>query len=311
MLLAVFLLVPLAFSQVNRPIQRDHVPPIQKIDIVKIRNSPTRMGSVPAGVQLINVKTNRTHVLPQRMFVKFHELQDEFGFKYLLNKDGSCTYKAREILVEPITEELALYEPPLTYTPAPLNITRTEYDRKLTLHPEVSLYAGLVNGTYMRDLFNDSQAASGRSNQFGAHLFTDWDLPLKVGAAVHYETTTYQLSDEGSISYRSLSFGPQLRSKDFDLFADFPARVQTNFRVGPFSKATANSATNEITYNFNSADLMASIEHPIKNSWGEFVVGLYGQWQWLNLKDASDLVSIRATNKSNKSFGLSLSQVFQ
>ncbi len=289
---------------------RNHVPPIRKIDVVAIRNSGTQLGAMRPGVTLVEVRTNRSFKLSRAMFVRFHELQDEAGFKYLVNKDGTCTYKTAEHYVEPIKDQLALYEPPLRYTPAPV-ITRRVYDKSITLLPEASFYAGYVVSSFMEDLYNDKEAGRGISNQVGAHVFTAWDLPVRVGAVLHYEKAAYDLSGGGSVTYSAFSFGPQIKSRDTDFVADFPLRMQANFRVSPFARATATSDTGSRTYRFNSADLMASVEHPVRNGWGELVIGLFGQLQWLNLKDAPDVVSIRASNNTNKSLGLSVSQVFR
>jgi hypothetical protein len=145
--------------------------------------------------------------------------------------------------------------------------------------------------------------------QYGLHYFTEWKLPIKVGAALHYEKSEYKLSGAGSISYSSFSFGPQFKTKDFEILST-EFRLQTQIRVSPFAAAHADTVNGREKYKFNTADLMTSIEHPWKNQWGEFVVGLFYQIQWLNLKDSSD-VNIESSNKTNTSLGLSLSQVIQ
>jgi hypothetical protein len=230
--------------------------------------------------------------------------------KYLRDEDGSVKWKIRGEAVEPIKDALTLYVPPHRYTPAPDNIVRAEYDKKLSIPPEVSFYAGLVQGDYMSDLLNDNEARSGLSNQYGLHFFTQWKLPIKAGAVLHYENATYKLSNGGQVYYSSLSFGPQFKTREFEL-AGHPLRFQTHFRVSPFSRASADTAAGNVTFKFNSADLLASLERPIKNRYGEFVLGLYLQSQWLNLKNQSAPVQVEASNETNKSFGLSFAQVFE
>src|SRR5690606_20519668 len=126
-------------------------------------------------------------------------------------------WRIRDTHVEPIKQELALYEPPLTYTPAPENIVRADYDKKLNILPEFSFSSGLVVGDFMKDLFNDNKARSGISNQYGIHFFSDWKLPVKAGAVIRYERASYKLSNGSKVLYSSPSFGPQLKTKDFDL----------------------------------------------------------------------------------------------
>ena len=284
-------------------------PPIKVIPLEKIIASGTQLGAVPAGSPIKNILNHKDYSLSRLSYVKFFNLEDELGFKYLQNENGTITWRVHSSFVEPIKHEISLYVPPLKYTPAPTNIVRAEYDKKLTIRPEVSFYAGLVSGTYMADLFDDTNAQSGVSNQYGVQAFTDWKLPIKIGASLHYEKATYQLSGNGQIIYSSFSIGPQIKSADFE-FMKYALRVQSQFRFSPLAKAAAETNNGSQTFKFNSYDLLTSLEHPIKNRFGEFILGLYFQAQWLNIKDQTELVNIEATNETNKSFGLSFSQVF-
>ncbi len=285
-------------------------PPKRIISLEEIKQSGTSLGAVKSGSPLTNLKSNKNYQVSKLIYVKYYNLQDENGFKYILNKNGDVSWRIANRYVEPIKQELVLYEPPLRYTPAPENIVRTEYDKKLSLPPELSFYTGFVQGDFMKDLFNDNKAGSGVSTQYGLHVFTQWKLPVKAGFVVHYERATYKLSNGGQILYSSPSFGPQFKTKEFD-FGGHPIRFQAQFRVSPFARASARMNNEEITFKFNSADFLASIERPIKNRFGEFVVGVFIQSQWLNIKDQSLPVDVKASNETNKAFGLSLSQVFQ
>lgn len=285
-------------------------PPTRIILLEEIKNSGTQMGAIQPGIPVRDLATNTNFIISKRMFVRYFNQEDENGFKYIQNKNGSVTWRLLSRYVEPIKEELALYVPPLRYTPAAENITRAEYDKKLHIQPELSFYAGSVKGDFMKDLFNDEKAISGLSNQYGLHFFTEWNLPIKAGAVVHYEKASYRLDNGGQILYHAPSFGPQFKTRDFEIFGH-PIRFQTQFRFSPFARASAETTAGKIIYRFNSADLLTSIERPIKNRSGEFVLGLYFQSQWLNLKEQSRFVNVIATNETNKSFGLTLSQVFE
>jgi hypothetical protein len=285
-------------------------PPTRIISLEEIKGSGTQLGAIQPGVPVRNLETNKNFTITKPMYIRYFNQEDEHGFKYVQNKSGTVTWRILSRYVEPIKEEIALYVPPLRYTPAPDNIIRAEYDKKLHIPPEVSFYAGVVQGDFMKDLFNDNKAKSGLSNQYGLHFFTQWKLPVKAGAVLHYEKASYRLDDGGQVLYDAPSFGPQFKTKEFEIFGQ-AIRFQTQFRFSPFARASAETTAGKITYRFNSADLLTSIERPIKNRFGEFVLGFYFQSQWLNLKEQSSFVNVKATNETNKSFGLSLSQVFE
>jgi len=284
-------------------------PPYRKVTMAKIVASEIEYGYIREGKTLIGVEDNKAHEVTESFYAKFFRLEDEQGFKYVQSNDGKCIYKMLSKDFVSIQPELLLYEPPLRYTPAPKNIVRSEFDKKLKLRPEVSFYAGIVRGTYMKDLFNDEKASTGFSTQYAAHLTTDWSYPIKPGLVVHYEQTNYDLSGGGQVNYSALSLGPQFKSKDFDLNG-FAVRLQTQIRVSPMARADAEASRGDVSFKFNSTDALISAEHPIKNGWGEFVLGIFFQQQWLNIKDQSEIVRVNTSNETNKSFGLNLAQVF-
>ena len=295
-----------SFSRKSRGYSR----PVKIVTMDRIKNSGTQPGAIPKGALVNRLKDNKSFKTTALIYVKVFNLEDENSFKYVQSKNGDVIWRVESRNVEPIKEELTLYVPPHKYTPAPDNIIRAEYDKKLSLPPEFSFYAGFVNGNYMADLFNDEKAKSGVSNQYGLHLFTDWKLPIKVGGVLHYERASYDLTGGSKLIYSSISFGPQIKSRDFELLSQ-PLRVQAQFRVSPFARATGETTTGNANFKFNSYDLLTSLERPIKNRFGEFVIGAYFQSQWLNIKDQPEVVSIKASNETNQSFGLSFAQVFQ
>jgi len=286
----------------------DHL--YKKTRLKTILKSGTEHGHVKAGHYLIRLEDNKAVKLTESFFGKFYRLQDDLGFKYVQNNDGSCIYKLKSEFFNSIEKELELYVPPLKYTPAPLNIVRSDFDKRLKVVPEVTLRLGIAQGSYMNDLFNDEKAVNGTTNQYGINFATKWKLPIKTGLVFLYEKSKYYLSGGGNIEYSSPSFGPQFKTKDFD-FWGAPYRFQTQLRVSPFARAIADTEQGDITFKFNSTDLMVAIERPVENKFGEFVFGVFFQSQWLNIKDQPETVKINSTNETNNSYGFSLAQVFE
>jgi len=284
--------------------------PYHKVSLEKILNSGIEHGHIKAGRYLVRLADNKPVLLTESFYGKFFRLEDEFGFRYLQSNDGSCIYKIKSEYFNSVEPELVLYEPPPRYTPAPKNIIRANYDKKLKLLPEVTFLAGVVQGSYMRDLFNDEKAARGLTTQYGVHMATGWNLPVKAGVVLHHEKSSYKLSGGGKVEYTSTSLGPQFKSKDLDI-QGYALRLQTHFRVSPLARANAQTTNGNVSFKFNSSDFLVSAEHPVRNKMGEFVLGFFFQSQWLNIKDQPEIVSIKASNEINKSFGLSFAQVFE
>ena len=284
--------------------------PIPNIGLKDIEESGIQKGAIREDHYIHDIHTHKSFKIMKPIYVNYYKQEDEFGYKYIVNKDGSCRYKIPGDKLVMITEETKLYEPPANYTPAPENVVTAEYDKKLKWKPEASFYAGAVQGDYMKDLFDDPKANKGISTQYGVHALADWNIPIKAGAVIHYERTEYRLSQNGVVTYSSLSLGPQFRTKDFDLKV-FTFRLQTQYRVSPNAIAHARTQIGNADFRFNSADSLTSAEFPFKNSWGEFVLSLYGQYQWLSIKEQKQNLNLKASNETNKSWGLALSQVFE
>ena len=293
------------FQRQNRKFR----PPVRVVTQEEITSSGTQYGAIQAGTLIRNLKDNKNYKITKHMYVEYFNLEDENGFKYIQNKNADVKWRVRSEKIEPIKQELDLYVPPHRYTPAPDNIVRAEYDKKLSIPPEFSFYTGVVRGDYMKDLFEDNKARSGVSNQYGFHLFTNWKMPVKAGAVIHYEKSSYRLDNGGQVIYSSPSFGPQFKTRDYEILGN-PLRLQAQFRVSPFATARAETVNGNVSLKFNSADFLVSIERPIENRFGQFVLGLYSQTQWLNLRE-QPAVSLKAANETNKSIGISFAQVFQ
>ena len=274
----------------------------------EIKASGTEMGAVRAGVSLIQIKDNKPLRLSKDVYLKFYRMQDEEGYKYVVNKDGKTIYRIDGEYVTSLKETTEMYVPPLKYSTARVDVVQEEFDQKLHLRPELVVFAGLVSGQYMRDLFNDDSAKSGRTYRIGANVFTNWSLPVKVGLSTHYEVSRYNLSN-GHADYQSFSLGPQVKSRDFHIFEQ-AFRLQTQFRVGPFATLTSQSSSGTQKLKFNSADVLTSFEVPVENDFGEVVLSLFYQAQWLNLRGDKPDVSVNSSNAINSSVGLALGQVF-
>lgn len=288
---------------------RKYDPPVDIVRMPEIETSGTETGHISKGSTLIRLSDNKRFEISRSIDVKYFKLQDEHGYKYLVNNDESCSYKIHHTSVAAIKHELELYEAPTRYTAIPKQIVKKEFDEELSLSPEAFYYLGYVQGDYMKDLFNDERAGRAITNQFGAHLMTEMNLPINPGLSIHYERTNYDLSSGGSVEYSALSFGPRVKTKDFNI-QEYLVRFEAEVRMSPWAQAYAKTSSGDVTFDFNSTDLFLAAEHPIKNSWGEFRVGAFFQNQWLNIKNQTEIVKLDSSNNTNKSLGISLGQVF-
>ena len=287
---------------------RKYIWPVGQVTLDQIRTSGTAVGALKEGTIVMSLEDDEKRFIPKNMKVTYFLREDENGFKYLSSK-GKLRYRVWGDDVIETKEVTTLFEPPDQYTPAPKNTLFAEYDSKFHLMPEPIFYTGFVDGSYMKDLFNDKRARYGKTTQFGLRTFAKWNWPILAGIVLSYERSTYNLTGNGRVVYDSPSIGPAFRTRDYEIL-DFAFRFQMQYRVSPFARTHILKNNVETDIRFNSSDFLVSWEHPVKNGWGEFVLGLFFQAQWLDIRAQEEATRLIANNQTNNSYGISLSQVF-
>lgn len=286
-----------------------YIPVIRPVSWEEIARGGQEKIYLKENAPIIRIRDQKKINFTEGKFITVFSRPDEHGFKYIVSEDKKIEYKVHLQNLEPIKLVNTLYEPPKHYTIAP-PIFIKKYDRSLRIIPEASLRTGFQSGDFMKDLFLGADG-KGHSQQYAASVFTEWDLPVKVGFAFALENATYNLEDGGRVYYSSPSFGPLFQSQDFYIAEDFLLRGAMELRYSPFARARSESKTNDQNLKFNSTDFLLSLKHPIENSLGSFLIGVFYQFQWLNIKNQDELVEIRSSQATNKSFGLAFSQAFQ
>ncbi len=286
-----------------------HISPHQIIPFEKIEKSGTSLGSIRAGVPIARIQDNKKFTLDKKIFVKYFNQEDENQFKYLLSKNNQILYKIDSRYVIPINEDIDLYETPHHFQSITDPIKKTEYDDDLKLNLGFGIYSGYVSADFVKDLTNNS-TANGISNQFSLQSSLDWNYFLKPGLILNYEKIDIQISNGNRANYQTFSFGPQLKTKNFDV-NNFAYRFQIQMRVSPYSKLNLFLNETNNNFNFNSTDFLISTEFPIENKLGEFFWGPFFNSQTLNFKNQPEIVSIRSSNKTNLTLGLHFVQVFK
>lgn len=286
---------------------RRYQPSRKIVTFEEIKKSPLLEGSLNSGVPVVELETNTAYNLPRAIYVKYHRLPDEFGNLYLVTNDFKVTHKVSSDYLSPVEIDLAMNPKPRYFSEAPVLKLR-EVDTLLKLDHEVFAQLGFNQGSYFKDLSGRAMS-SGDTILAGYQFITNWKLSLKLGAHLKYEKSSFLAKDGTTMTYTSPTIGVTLRTRNFNL-EEIPVRFQTMFGLSPFSRLVVLASDKSSEFKFNSFDINNSLQFPLENFWGEWSLGIFHQAQWLNIKSQSDEASLKATNRINTSFGLSLSQVF-
>src|SRR5690606_4864302 len=63
-----------------------YTPPVRIISLDEIKSSGTQMGSVLTGVPFHNLENDKNYKTTKQVFIRYFNLEDENGFKYIQNK---------------------------------------------------------------------------------------------------------------------------------------------------------------------------------------------------------------------------------
>jgi len=283
--------------------------PDQVVEWDKITNSGLARSSIKAGVPIVRLEDHKVLTVSKEIIVFHFNEGDENGFKYVITKDQSVKFKIDSRYLQNIKRELELNVPPSNYSEYDRESEKVFYDEKLSLNFETNIYAGYVQGNFFQDLLNQKENLSGQTTQIELGTTVKWKYIIRPGFVFNYDKTIYNLAENANGNYQSLSFGPifktqSLRYKKTNYVLDL------QFRISPFSRFIINSSSDPKNFTFNSSDILFSTGFPTKNRFGEFTWGLFFYSQWLNFKNQSEYVNIRASNKSNIGWGIKLGQIF-
>jgi hypothetical protein len=297
-----------SFSKVRET--NKYLPPLKAVALDKILESGTAIGSIKAGIPLVRITDNKVFSAPKSIYIKYFLLEDEHGFKYLADTKNNLFFKVDSRYVSSLKADTALYDSPEEFNVVSSKTQTIEFDKNFNWNFELSFFTGLTQAYYIQDLFNQETQTLGMTNQIGLGLFTNWKYPILAGIVSHFNRSDYKLTSGDSAQYQSLSIGPQIKTQTFSTF-DLNFRFQVQGRIGIYSHLVANLGENQTEFDFSSTDILASVEFPQKNSLGEFNYGIFINNQWLNIKNQTEIVKLRAANQVNLSFGLALTQVIE
>lgn len=300
------------FSDGKEPIKlrkniNKYDPVYQNVGLEEILSSPEELAVLKPGTYIYRLDNSQKLLLDKDIYIRFHRLPDEQGFKYLVNKNGDILFKARTEDIHSIAPETVMYEPPHSYTPAPER-EKILWDGKLKNNIELALAVSMMRADFLQDLLNLDSAPTGQMNHIGVNYLADWKWPVKVGLAAYYQRARYN-TDGGTTNFSSVSFGPVFKTKNFYPL-EVPVRLQAQIRYSPFGKMDVNISRGSTGFDFNTTDLVVGIEFPLKNRWGEFVLSLFTHYQWMSLKNQEEIVNIESSSKPNQALGFGISQVF-
>lgn len=247
-------------------------------------------------------------IMEKSKYVRHYKKPDHQDYFYLLDSKVKVIGKVHKRFISKLSEVLKMHEPPISYQPVTHAHSQKQDDGNLKIHKGFSWQTGISKGDYIGDLLSKNQSQLGYLNQLGIFAMTSWRLPVFIGLSAYYENTNYQSDLSKNSKLQSFTFGPLVRTKVFN-FKKTQLTFSSQIKIGPFTHL--RSSNSQIpTYRFYSTDLLNQIDIPFKNIFGQFSLGAFFQIQWLNIKNPPQETSLSSRLKTNKTFGLSLSQVF-
>lgn len=285
-----------------------YYPPKKFTSYDEIKNSPIRQMIIKKRAQLVRMHDDKVFYLTKNALVNAHILIDEGDYLYLIDEKNQFFFKVSLNSALPVGDIVKIYEPPKLYKEFKKD-TFTQIDNfSPRFYPELIVSTGVTQSVFTEDLLEDNRAKTTFYTRYGVAGFVDFQKKVKTGLTVQYERSLHYLKDHNRALFSSLSIGPIVRSPTFNQ-DDWPWQISAQMRWAPNSTLTTDTSSST-RFVMNVTALQLAFEHPIKNDWGEMILGFGFQRQWINLRRQDSYVRLDSDNNQNDQYGFTLSQSF-
>lgn len=283
--------------------------PHRPVKLAFIKVSPVVQKALKKNAPLQHLDTLTIINTDERMLVNAHELADEHGFFYLVNKNGTITRRVHQMFVEPIEVVTEMYEPPANYVAitTPKNVSPNDPD--FGWIPQLGLRFGQTNAKWTADLLNDAEASSAVSTTLSANALLDWRESFRLGATFQYESSSHRFAG-GSAQYKNPSFGLLIQSPP-SYWGGGPWRVGAQLRMGPFATLQVpDQGGRPSNIKLRTTTLQLDWQYLSSNSWGEWSLGVAVQRDYPKIRRQENASFLESDARTNDQAGLFFTQGF-
>lgn len=283
--------------------------PYRPVTLPTIRISKVVQKALKRNAPIQNIKTFKLVTNDERVLVNVHELSDEKGFFYIVEKNGDVIRRVQMQFLEPVDVVTTMYEPPKEYVEIekPRNVSPD--DPAAGLISQFALRIGQTRSNWTADLLNDTRAANGVSTTLATNLLLDWREEFRLGATLQYETSTHNY-EGGAAQYKNPSFGLMIQSPP-SYWGGGPWRVGAQFRTGPFATLelpNVNGRPSEVK--LRTTTIQFDWQYFNKNRWGEWSIGLAFQRDYPKIRRQTNAAFLESDARTNDQVGLFVTQGF-
>lgn len=283
--------------------------PHRPVTLPTIRISKVVQKALKKNAPIQNINTFKLETNEERVLVNVHELADEKGFFYLVEKNGDVIRRVQMYYLEPVDVVTTMYEPPKEYIEIdkPKNISPD--DPEAGLISQFALRMGQTSSKWTADLLNDAKAANSISTTLSTNLMLNWREEFRLGATLQYETSTHSY-EGGTAQYKNPSFGFMIQSPP-SYWGGGPWRVGAQFRTGPFATLqlpNLNGRPSDVK--LRTTTIQLDWQYYNKNRWGEWSLGIAAQRDYPKIRRQTNAAFLESDARTNDQIGLFVTQGF-
>lgn len=269
-----------------------------KVKVADILNSGTFVGTIGHKTQLIKIEDESIYYTTREIIAKAYRQRDFDGYLFLINEDGSTTYKVFFQDITRIDEILKLHEAPLTYSALEQKLDTSFNDNDFKLETNFNIELGFTSSDFKSDLVGENNLIE-NTVRYEMETYGKWNYPLNLGLISGVENNKSTLDNGTQLSETNIYIGPSIKFSNTNFFLT-ELDITLDFKTSIYNDFKANSTGFNLTKNALNLGL---IKKTIKK-YGHFNWGLNFQQSWIVANAQNTALDIN--NQLNKDFSLTL-----
>lgn len=276
--------------------------PHRPVSLKRIKITPIVQKALRRKALVQIIKSGDVQISEKPILINVHELADEHGFFYIVEKDGRVYRRVHDAYVVDIQQVTEMVAPPKAYSEAEHKEVAPEFDRKLGIVPELGLRFGQANNKWTADLLNRPKSANSYTTNFIGNLMLDWEEKFRLGATFQYETATVSVPG-GTANYKNPSFGLVFQSPKSD-WGGGPWRVGAQVRTGPFATLTIPNGNRDDEVKLRTTVIQFDWMYVGNNRWGDWNLGIAVQRDYPKIRNQRTASYLESDARTNDQVGV-------
>ena len=260
--------------------------------------------AIKPGSLIYAINSDKKFYIKRKMYVRARLKVGGSSTSYLISKDGKIKYKTNTnnlISVQPDLELRPKIDPLIVYK------GRTEFftvDENIKFKHFLNYGFGPTSTNYLPVIYR-ANSTSAFTYRLDSKNYYDSKFPIDFGLNLNYEFGYWEDSQIGTVTFKSLNWGPVIRWSFWKGKTGF-----WNLHFGAFKSIFHKAVKEPDTHEFSTLGLLIDLERAQKTRLGTFLFGAGYRQSQSSIKNSTEYLENLSVKGSNKTITFTVGYLF-